>query len=95
LLDPACLARVSEFVCVESFCRHEHRSTCEALSWMALPETGCSFDTVLISDELVRVNRFKGLAVSVKLTFCPAWARFENHSPVPAWMCPKESYKLT
>ncbi len=57
LLEPACLAQVSELLNVESFYRYEHRSIYEALLRLAQREPGESFDAVLLRDELVRMNK--------------------------------------
>lgn len=48
MLEPACLAQVSELLNVESFYHYEHRSIYEALLRLAQREPGELFDCVLL-----------------------------------------------
>ena len=59
ILEPACLAEVSQIVNVESFYRYEHRYLYEAMLRLAQREPGDSFDAVLVRDELVRMHKME------------------------------------
>ena len=63
ILDPACLAEVTELLCVEAFYYFENRSIYEALLRISNRGDGKSIDCVLLRDELVTMGRMEDVGV--------------------------------